>query len=190
MHPSRLNQVVFDSARDMVRLAPEIHSATPCPRPARGPRPCAPPPGPEPGPARAPLTAARSLAAPGPRQLYETAAGPTRAQPALSRDQRFARRARDPRGARCGAACDLVVTEAAWGREGDVTCVPRPRRPSHGFCRAQCERWGGRWSPAPDRPAVWKAQHQLALCIRAQAKQVSPNESPVPAVLCHRDKLS
>ena len=43
------------------------------------------------------------------------------------------------------------------------------------------------------RLAVCRAQHQLAMCNRPQAKQVPPIESPVPGVPCHelrkRDRI-
>ncbi len=58
------------------------------------------------------------MAAPGPSPLYEPAAEPSRAWSALSRDPRFARRARGPRGARCDAAAGLVVTVTAWEARG------------------------------------------------------------------------
>jgi hypothetical protein len=73
-------------------------------------------PGPGPGPGRALRSAARHVAAPGPSPLYEPAAGPSRARSAPSRDPRFARRARGPRGARFDAAGGRVICEAAGVR--------------------------------------------------------------------------
>jgi hypothetical protein len=50
-----------------------------------------------------------SWSLPGRDRSTEPVAGPSRDQPALSLDLRFAR----PRGARCGDSGDLVVTEEA-----------------------------------------------------------------------------
>jgi hypothetical protein len=71
-----------------------------------------------------------------------------RARSALSRDPRFVRRARGPpwvplrRRRRSGGHCGSL--EGAGG--GDVTCVPRPRRPGWAQ-RKQGSGEGGAWCP-------------------------------------------
>jgi hypothetical protein len=91
--------------------------------------------------------------------LNEPAAGPIRARSGLSRDPRFARRARCPRGGSLRRRRRTGVIVTARRARGDAACAPGPRRSS------------------------W-AQHQLAMCNRPQAKQVSSNESPGPGPPC------
>ncbi len=117
------------------RAAPRPGNVPPGSRPA----PLRSAPGAGPGPGRALRSAARPMAAPGPSLLYEPAAGPIRAWSALSRDPRFARRARGPRGARCDAAAGLVVTVTAWEAQGgrDLRSPPASTR----FESRECSQW-------------------------------------------------
>ena len=88
-----------------IRVAPPAHGAAAGGRaPGSRPAPLRFAPGPGPGPGRALRSAARPVAAPGPSPLYDSAAGPSRARSATSRDLRIARRSRGPRGVRCDAA--------------------------------------------------------------------------------------
>jgi hypothetical protein len=66
----------------------------------------------------------RGKEGPGQSPLYEPAAGPSRARSALSRDSRFARRARGPRGGRCDAAGVRVVCDAAGVRAHLAISLP------------------------------------------------------------------
>jgi hypothetical protein len=136
---------------------------------------------PGPGRTRAPRLAARSPVAPGPRTLYEPAAGPSRAPPALPRDLRFrvTRRTRGPVGSAAAPPTTWWSQRQPRGRGGDVTDGPGPRRP----CWAQGKRWSrGRRVPPPQLAGekVWKAQHQLTFSFQPPAKQVSVIKSPVP----------
>ena len=99
-----------------IRVALQAHGAAAGGRaPGSRPAPLRSAPGPGPGPGRASTIGDSDGGryGPGPSPLYEPAAGPSRARSALSRDPRFARRARGPRGARCDAASVRVVCDAA-----------------------------------------------------------------------------
>ncbi len=136
-----------------IRVSPRAHGAAAGGR-APGSRPAplrSAPPGPGPGSGRAPRTVSLSLVAPGPRQLYEPAAGPSRARPALSRGLRFARRSRGPVGPFAAPLATWCSRRqpGPWGCAGDVNYGPCPRRP----CWAQCKRRsGGGHVPRPSSP--------------------------------------
>jgi hypothetical protein len=173
-----------------IRVAPPVHGA------AAGGR--------APGSRPAPLLSAPGPGGPGPSSSIGCSASgrcrteaalrygsrPIRAWSALSRDPRCAARARPPEGPLPRRRRTGVSVSAGEAR-GDANCVP-----ARVVLVGPSDRvgaWGGTCAPRRSCLPVRRAQHPLAMCIRPQAKQVSPIESPVPGVPCHelrkRDRI-
>jgi hypothetical protein len=94
-----------------------------------------------------------------------------------------ARRARGPRRGPLRRRRRTGVCVSAGEARGDASCVP-----ARVVLVGPSDRVGAGRGSVPlcrSRLAVCGAQHQLAMCNRPQAKQVSPNESFVPGVPCH-----